>query len=86
MKKSIFILFVIALFIVQTAYATEQIPITKSILMDDITWNGKWTSYEEWKATSEYTLSYDDGTIMQLRTAHQGNFIYVLVDAVSMTL
>jgi len=85
MKNSILVLSIIALCIVQTAYAAEQIPITRSVLMNDITWNGKWTSYEEWKATSQYTLSYDDGTSMQLRTAHQGNFIYVLIDAVSMT-
>ncbi len=73
------------LFMAQTVYGIEQIPITKSTFMEDVIWNGKWTFYEEWKATSQYTLSYDDGTTIQLRTAHQGNFIYVLIDAVSMT-
>lgn len=85
MKNSILVLFVIVLLIVQTAYATEQIPITKSAFMEHIIWNGKWTFYEEWKASSLYTLSYDDGASIQLRTAHQENFIYVLIDAVSMT-
>ena len=85
MKNPILVIGVIALFAAQIAYATEQIPITRSGQMDNVIWNGKWTFYEEWKGTSLYTLSYDDGTIMQLRTAHQGNFIYVLIDAVSMT-
>jgi hypothetical protein len=53
--------------------------------MDNVIWNGKWTFYDEWKESSLYTLSYNDGTFMQLRTAYEGNFIYVLIDAVSMT-
>ncbi len=85
MKYSILVIVIITLFTVQAVYATEQIPITKSGLMDNVIWNGKWTFYDEWKESSLYTLSYDDGTIMQLRTAHEGNFIYVLIDAVSMT-
>lgn len=85
MKYSILVIGIITLFTVQIVYATEQIPITKSDLMDNVIWNGKWTFYGEWKESSLYTLSYDDGTVMQLRTAHEGNFIYVLIDAVSMT-
>jgi hypothetical protein len=85
MKYSILVIGLITLFTVQIVYATEQIPITKSGLMDNVIWNGKWTFYEEWKESSLYTLSYDDGTVMQLRTAHEGNFIYVLIDAVTMT-
>lgn len=84
MKYSILVIGIIV-FTIHNSFATEQIPITKSGLMDNIIWNGKWTFYEEWKESSLYTLSYDDGTVMQLRTAHEGNFIYVLIDAVSMT-
>jgi hypothetical protein len=85
MKYSIFAIGMITLFSIQIVYATEQIPITKSGLMDNVIWNGKWTFYDEWKESSLYTLSYDDGATMELRTAHEGNFIYVLIDAVSMT-
>jgi hypothetical protein len=85
MKYLILAIGVIAFFTIQISYAIEQIPITKSGLMDNIIWNGKWSFYEEWKESSLYTLSYDDGTVMQLRTAHEGDFIYVLIDAVSMT-
>ena len=85
MKYSILAVGIITMFTFQITYATEQIPITKSDLMNNVIWNGKWTFYEEWKESSQYTLSYDDGTIMELRTAHEGNFIYVLIDAVTMT-
>ncbi len=85
MKKSILLLSLVILFMLQTAYGVEQIPITKSSFMTNVIWNGKWTFYEEWKASSQYTLSYDDGITMQIRIAHQGNFIYVFIDAVSMT-
>ncbi|MGI0068817.1 MAG: hypothetical protein ACREAN_01020 [Nitrosopumilaceae archaeon] len=85
MKYAILAMGIIVLCTVQIAYAAEQIPISKSGLMDNVIWNGKWTFYEEWKESSLYTLSYDDGTVMQLRAAHEGNFIYVLIDAISMT-
>jgi len=85
MKKPILVTTIIILLSVQVAYATEQIPITKSGFMDNVIWNGKWTFYNEWKESTLYTLSYDDQKIMQLRMSHQGNFIYILIDAVSMT-
>jgi hypothetical protein len=85
MKIPILIITIIMLCTISTAHATEQIPITISGLMDNIIWNGKWTFYDEWKESSLYTLTYDDQTTMQLRTAHQGNFIYVFIDAVTMT-
>jgi len=85
MKISIFVISAIVLFTIHTSYGIEQIPITKSVFMDNVIWNGKWTFYDEWKGSSLYSLSYKDGTVMQLRTAHEGNFIYVLIDAVSMT-
>lgn len=85
MKYSIFVIPIIAMFIIQAAYGAEQIPISKSVSMGNVIWNGKWTFYDEWKDSSLYSLSYDDGTTMQLRTAHQGNSIYILIDAVHMT-
>ena len=54
--------------------------ITISPSMDKVNFDGKWTFFWEWKQTSLNTISYNDGTQIQLRTAHQGNFIYVLID------
>lgn len=51
--------------------------------MNKVIFDGKWTFYTEWKRSSLNSLIYNDGTNIQLRTAHQENFIYVLIDAVS---
>lgn len=68
-----------------TAFAEEPIMITVSESMDKIIFDGKWTFYTEWKSSSLTTISYSDGTLINLRTAHEGNFIYVLIDEVSKT-
>ena len=67
----------------QSATATEPILITLSGDMDKVIFDGKWSFYTEWKASSLNTLSYDDGTIIQLRTAHQDNFIYIFADVIT---
>jgi hypothetical protein len=48
--------------------------------MDQIDFDGKWSFYTEWKQSSLNT--YNDGTII-LRTAHQGDFLYVLIENLS---
>ena len=63
--------------------ATNPIMITISSDMNKVIFDGRWSHETEWKRSSLDTLSYDDGTYIQLRTAHQDNFIYVFVDAVS---
>lgn len=65
------------------AYATEPIMITYSQDMNKVIFDGKWSFFGEWKRSSLNTLSYDDDTIIQLRTAHQDNFIYVFIDEIS---
>lgn len=66
------------------AYAFEPIPITVSHTMDKVNFDGKWSFEFEWKASSLNTYSYENGekTII-LRSAHQGDFVYVLLDAIS---
>jgi len=67
----------------QTANAQPNpIMITLSSTMDKVTFDGIWSHKTEWKNSSLDELSYDDWTIY-LRTAHQDNFIYVFIDAVS---
>lgn len=70
------------LFNVGNAFATDQILITKSTSMNKIIFDGKWTFYTEWKLSSWNELPYQDGTTLELRTAHQDDFIYVFIDDV----
>ena len=61
----------------------KNILITKSNSMKEINFDGKWTFYQEWKQTSWNAVKSDVNIVFHLRTAHQGNFIYVLIDAIS---
>jgi hypothetical protein len=61
----------------------KSILITKSNSMKEINFDGKWTFYQEWKQTSWNPIKSDENIVFHLRTAHQGNFIYVLIDAIS---
>ncbi len=84
-KKIFLIIICIIAFGTKSVAATEPIMITISSDMNKIIFDGKWTFYTEWKRSSLNTLSYNDSALIQLRTAHQDNFIYVFVDAVSLT-
>ena len=74
------IILILLILIPNSVFATEQIPITKSATIDKVIVDGKWSYYLEWKESSLNTISYEDGTALQLRTAHQGNFVYVFID------
>ncbi|MDE1830036.1 MAG: hypothetical protein KGI25_06920 [Thaumarchaeota archaeon] len=86
-RPKYFVLLVVLLFIFGTshAYADRPIMITISSEMTNVIFDGKWSFTEEWKSSSLNSLYYDDGTQIELRTAHQGNFIYVMVDDVTDT-
>lgn len=79
------VLTVLILLSIPSASASEPIMITISSTMNKINFDGKWTFYTEWKQSSLNTISYTDGTQIQLRTSHQDNFIYVLIDETSKT-
>ena len=76
---------ILIVFAIPAVSASEPIMITVSSTMDKIIFDGKWTFYTEWKQSSLNTISYNDSTLIQLRSAHQGNFIYILIDEVSKT-
>lgn len=59
---------------------SDRILITLSDTMDQINFDGKWSFVTEWKRTGQDL--FDDGNIV-LRTAHQGDFIYVFIDNLS---
>lgn len=87
MRSAVFILPIVLSFLIFSGYkqsfGSEQILVTISSDRDSIIYDGKWTDTYEWKRTSLDTIPYDDGRIVILRTAHQGNFLYVFVDAVN---
>lgn len=65
-------------FIVNETFAEESILITESNAIQEI--DGKWGFVHEWKESTYTGLSYDNGGKLVLRTAHDRNYIYVLVD------
>src|SRR5574338_554088 len=65
------------------AFASDPILITNSENMNDVIFDGKWTFLEEWKAATETAISYDDGTRIHLRSAHQGDFLYFFIDVIN---
>jgi len=66
----------------QVYASSDPILITHSTGINNVIFDGKWTDKTEWKPSSHNMLSYDDGMLIHLRSAHYENFIYVLVDPV----
>ena len=77
----LFALIIICILTSSNVFAIEPIMITISADRDNVIFDGKWTFYREWKNTSLDTINFVDGNAFELRTAHQGNFIYVMIDA-----
>ncbi len=66
------------------AHAEESIPITYSGTMDRVMFDGKWTFEHEWKQSSLNTYLYEDESeTIILRSAHQDDFVYIFIDAVT---
>jgi hypothetical protein len=65
------------------AFGEKPILISISSDLDNVVFDGKWTSSNEWKQSSYDHLKFDDGTEIHLRTAHQDDFIYIQINAAS---
>jgi len=78
------LIFLCTLFFLQpyflNSYAEEPILISISSGLENIIFDGKWSNNIEWKHSSYNYFEYEDGTKIHLRTAHQGNFIYVHIN------
>ncbi len=59
----------------------QSIPITQSDYMDKVVFDGKWSFFEEWKPTSLDNMGETNKQIF-IRSAHQDNYIYILLDSV----
>lgn len=79
----IFVIIFVILTFTSSAYA-QSIPITISGAMNNVIFDGKWTFVREWKESSLTEMQTED-SIIYIRTAHQENFIYVMIDAVADT-
>ena len=62
----------------------QELLITISDTMEDVIFDGKWTHKTEWKHSSLDSITSDIMDI-KLRHAHQGDFIYFLIDFISDT-
>ncbi|MCH7647849.1 MAG: hypothetical protein IIA83_04505, partial [Thaumarchaeota archaeon] len=80
-KSSILFTIIILIITPITNVFAEPIMITISSDMDHVIFDGIWTHVREWKQSSLNSIENDQG-IIYLRTAHQGNFVYVLLDVI----
>lgn len=64
------------------AFGEDPILISITSDLDQVIFDGKWTHVNEWKKSSYNHLTFDDGSEIHLRTAHQENFLYVHINAV----
>jgi len=61
----------------------QTILITWSEDVDDVVFDGKWTFFTEWKRSAWNLIEFDDQKIYHLRTAHNGDFIYIMFDVIA---
>ena len=80
-KSSVLFVIIILTITPITNVFAEPIMITISPNMDQVTFDGIWTHATEWKKSSLNSITTDQG-IIYLRTAHQGNFVYVFLDVI----
>ena len=75
----IIFLFSIVIFFNNQADA-QEIRIAFNENAENIIFDGKWTFVNEWKPTSETKIEFDDSQKMAIKTVHDHNHIYVLID------
>ena len=93
MKNFLFIIFV--LFLIPSIQGSEAgqvltelsdnvpaILISYSDTAEKIVFDGKWTERSEWKQSSWDIVKYQGSDAVHLRSSHQGEFIYILLDVV----
>ncbi|MDE1862618.1 MAG: hypothetical protein KGI33_06875 [Thaumarchaeota archaeon] len=67
------------------ASADNTVQITKAFTLNHVIFDGKWTFDTEWKESSLNDITYNDTTRIELRSAHQGNYLYFMIDALTLT-
>jgi len=82
--KGVIVIILFATIFTNTAFA-EQIFITYRDDADKTIFDGKWTFQREWKSTSEDIVKFDDGQRLSVKTGHDYENLYVLVNFISDT-
>ncbi|MGI0055912.1 MAG: hypothetical protein ACREAK_00905, partial [Nitrosarchaeum sp.] len=67
---------------INAAFAEGSIFITYSDTIESAIFDGRWTDRLEWKQSSWDKISTINGDAVHIRSAHQGDFIYILLDVV----
>ena len=57
----------------------EPVKVTISNTLNDVIFDGEWSFKQEWKASSLDSFRFN-GNDLILRTAHQDDYMYVLID------
>ena len=84
MVKSIILFAMIILTVtpITSVFAEDPIMITMSNKMEQVIFDGIWSHGTEWKASSLNSGIVDGYEVFHMRTAHQGNFVYVFLDVI----
>ena len=83
MKKLLLIILVtVCITNINTSHA-EQIFTTFGQSSDGIIFDGKWSYLKEWKPTTEDVIGFNDGGKISIKTGHDRNNLYVLLDFIS---
>ncbi len=77
--------FILCIVITPNIAFAEQILTTLRDDADNTIFDGKWTFLQEWKSTSEDIVEYDDGTKFVIKTGHDYENLYVLIDFITDT-
>ncbi len=74
---------ILGLLVMPNVVYAEEILITLSSDMNQVIFDGRWTEWTEWKRSSLDTLKFEDDSIFHLRTAHQDEFVYIMINFVT---
>ena len=77
------IFFLILIPFLKTISAEPSILITYSDTVEQTIFDGKWTDNLEWKQSSWDVIKSQGIDAVHIRSAHQGDFIYVMLDVVA---
>ena len=77
--------FILCIVITPNIAFAEQILTTLRSDANNTIFDGKWTFLQEWKSTSEDIVEYDDGTKFVIKTGHDYENLYVLIDFITGT-
>jgi hypothetical protein len=81
--KILLTIFIVFTLIISNVYAEKSILITKSVGLDEIIFDGKWSTISEWKRSSYDLIQFDDSKKSVLRSAHEGDFLYIQINSIT---